>query len=314
MDRNESKVLDSQETPGNQGIRVVLQILILLMLSVWVFWSEVVFMVQLVRNSSDMAHVAAMPVAIIVLILMRKKELLECITNGSRWGMVLILFGLFFFAAATWPFSYGYARDIALIPLWAGIIWTCGGKKLVKRSLPMLLLVFLSIPIGNRMYAALIIRPETYTIAATAKCVDVLPGIDISVSGTDIFYTSEHNQGAVALGESNRGARLLLCYAAIGVFVVFFRIRSLWRVLGVAVVATAVVFFCNFLRLYFWALIVILTNAEPVNSWPKNISTVISMLACYGICVFLCACKLRLFIEEESKVPHGEIETNHVLK
>jgi len=312
MDREESMVRDSQEAAGNQGIRVVLQILILLALSVWVFWWEVVFMYRLVRNSTDMAHVAAMPVAIFVLILSRKKELQKCITRGSIWGIVLILTGLFLYAAATWPFSYGYVRDLALIPVWAGIIGICGGRKILKRSLPMLLLVFLSIPLGSRMYAQLIIRPETYTIAATAKSIDLLPEIEVTVSGTDIFYTSEHSEGAIALGESNRGARLLLCYAAIGVFVVFSRIRSFGRVFMVALSATGVIFFCNFLRLFCWALMVIITNAEPVDAWPKNASTVISLIACYGIFVWISTFKLNLFLEEKSEDQVIEVETKDV--
>lgn len=305
-------VRDFQKAAGNQGMRVILQILILLALSMWAFWSEVVFMYRLVRDSSDMAHVAAMPVAIFVLVLIRKKELHKSITGGSIWGMGLILLGLFFYAAATWPFSYGYARDLALIPVWAGIVLVCGGWKILKRSLPMLLLVFLSIPIGSRVYAGLIIRPETYTIAATAKCVDVLPGIEVSVSGTDIFYTSEHSEGVIALGESNRGARLLLCYAAIGVFVVFSRIRSFWRVFWAALLATAVVFFCNFLRLYCWALMVIITNAEPADAGPKNVSTVISLIACYGIFVWISSFKLNLFLEEKSEDHLTEAENKDV--
>jgi Transmembrane exosortase (Exosortase_EpsH) len=312
MDREESMVLDSQEAAGNQGMRVVLQILILLALSVWVFWYEVVFMYRLVRDSSDMAHVAAMPVAILLLILIRKKELRQSITKGSAWGIGTILFGLVFYAMATWPFSYGYARDLAVIPVWAGIIWVCGGRKLLKRSLPIVLLVFLSIPLGSRLYAGLIIRPETYTIAATTKCVDVLPGIEASMHGTDMFFTAENTEGAIALGESNRGARLLLCYATLGVFVVFSQIRSWKRIIVLTFLAPVVVFFCNFLRLVCWALVLIITKVGPVNPWPKYMAAILSLSACYGIFVWISNLKLNLFVEEKPEDTLVEVETNHV--
>ena len=152
---------------------------------------------------------------------------------------------------------------------------------------------------GPRLYATLIIRPETYTIAATAKALDLLPGVDTVVKGVDIFFSSVHKSGVVGLGESNRGARLLLAFAAIGIFVTFSQPRSFWRLMFVGITAGAVVLFCNFLRFVVWGLATIYLSVTPTSALPRNISAVCSLFAAYGIFVLLCSARVNLFIEEQ---------------
>ncbi|MBN1845630.1 MAG: archaeosortase/exosortase family protein, partial [Sedimentisphaerales bacterium] len=192
--------MESIEPEGNgsagvSGGRVLLQIAILFGLSVCVFWPEMKLRYPRVSESSDMAHVAALPLAMLLLALLRKSSLQQGIGKNSAWGIGLVLLGLAFHALATWPFSYGYARDLAVLPVWSGIVWVCGGRTLWRRTLPLVLLVFLAVPVGSRVYARLIIRPETYTIAATTKCVEVLPGVQASMHGTDIWYSSRNAEG-----------------------------------------------------------------------------------------------------------------------
>jgi hypothetical protein len=209
------------------------------------------------------------------------------------------------YAATTWPFDYGYARQLSTIPVLVGIVLIGWGWKILKLCMPMVLLVLLAIPIGSRMYASLIIRPETYTIAATAAVLDQLPGIDISKKGTDLLV-SGNRSAAIALGESNRGARLLLAYFAVGVFVVFSRIRPFVRLAVAAITAIPIVLFCNFLRFLCWGLVSIYASAQPASALPRNIGAVCSLFTAYGLFAMVCAARINLFVENEGQYQQAD--------
>lgn len=274
---------------------------VLLGLAAWVFRTQLSHIIRQAPQSSETAYTVVTPLGILFLIWLRRKEIASNLNQGSYRGILLILSGLFLFSAATWPFSYGFARDVSIIPIVAGIVWAVGGGKVLKLSLPMIFLLLLAIPIGSRIYAALIIRPETYTIAATAKALDALPGIATSVSGTDLVYQSGEKTGQIAAGESNRGARLLQTYLAIGIFVLFSRIRSWWRIIFVAVLSLPMVLFCNFFRLFIWGVMVIYSQVSPLSGLPRNLSAIIALLLCYLLFVFFSSFRLNLFITEEDR-------------
>jgi hypothetical protein len=280
----------------------------LLVLWVWVFWSEMPNLGMKIPNSSNDAHSLVIPAAILLLVFLRRSALAAGLTKGSAWGILFLTGGIAMYAAATWPFSYGYVRDIAVIPILAGIILVTCGWRILKFSLPMLLLVFLSIPIPNRLYAALIIRPETYTIAATAKVLDKLPAVNIIVKGIDLIFSSGYGTGVIALGESNRGARLLLAFATIGVFTAFSQIRSVWRLAIVAIAAMPIILFCNFFRLFCWGLVVIYTHVSPTSGTARNIAAICSMLLAYALFVFICTIRFNIFVEVDEEQKNTNIE------
>ena len=142
------------------------------------------------------------PLAVVILLYRRRKLLADSLTGGSVWGLMLLLGGFAVLGASTWPFDYGYFRVVAVVPVLAGIVLTVGGWGVFKRCLPMLLLVFLSIPIGQRKYADLIITPETYTLAATHRALNALPGVVVDQDGVDLTFHRASGSGTIALGES----------------------------------------------------------------------------------------------------------------
>ena len=161
-------MLNPRKVIGSEIAGGAARLAILLGLCAWVFWRELANMTSIVPKSSEMAHALVAPIAILLLMYRRRVALAENVTKGSPWGIALLVAGLVMYAAATWPFSYGYARQLTIMPVLAGAVVVTCGWRVLKLSLPMLLLVLLSIPIGSRLYATLVIRPETYTIAATA--------------------------------------------------------------------------------------------------------------------------------------------------
>ncbi|MCK4753306.1 MAG: exosortase/archaeosortase family protein [Planctomycetes bacterium] len=281
----------------NKIAPAITKLVILFGLCLWLFWPEVTKMIASVSVYSEKAHILVVPVAIMLLIFLRRHALTKNLTDGSMWGLVILVVGLAMYAAVIWPFEFGYAHYVAIIPVLAGAILVACGWRILKLSLPMLLLLLISFPLGSRIYARLIIRPETYTIKATATALNLLPSVDTYVKGVDLIFTSKENSGVVGLGESNRGARLLFASVGIGVFVVFSQIRSFRRIIVAAMAAIPIVLFCNFLRLLCWGLIVTCTKVEPTSLIPRNIATLCSLLVLYSLFVFVCNFRFNLFVE-----------------
>ncbi|MFC1676768.1 archaeosortase/exosortase family protein [Planctomycetota bacterium] len=278
----------------------VTQLVLLIGLCSWMFWSEASHMRSGVLTSSKRVYVLIVPLAISLLLFHRRVELAQSLTKGSIWGCLFILIGLFLYAVTTWPFSFGYIRELAMIPVLIGVVLVTCGWRVLKLSLPMILLVMLSIPIGSRIYARLIIAPETYTLAFAANFLDQLPGVDVVTKGVDLLFRTEDNSGVIALGESNRGARLLFAFSMLGIFVVFSRIRSFGRLVVVAMATIPIILFCNFLRFLCWAVLAVYLGFEPVSVLPRNISAVFSLFLAYGLFYFICTAKINLFVEDDS--------------
>lgn len=304
--------MSHQEVVLNRNEGAVIRLVILLGLFVWMFWPKVSGIMASIPKSSETVQVSVIPLAILLLIFHRRTALAENLTRGSVWGIGLLVFGLALYAANTWPFNYGYICDMAMIPVLAGIVLVTCGWRVLKLALPMLLLTMLAIPIGSSIYARLAIRPETYTIAATAAVLDRLPGVDIVIKGVDLFFCSKQNSGVIALGESFRGVRLLQCFAALGVFVLFSRIRSAWRVLLVAAVSVPIVLFCNFLRFFCWGLLTIYTGAAPGSELPRNCSAICSLLMAYALFAFVSSVRLNLLVEDNDNEDTDTGEDSYV--
>jgi exosortase len=283
----------------NRNRQAMMKLGLLLVLFVWMFRPELRRMALGALGSAERVHALVVPVMILLLVWRRRRTLTECLAKGSAFGPVLVVAGLFLYAAATWPFSYGYARDIAMVPVLAGLILAACGRRALRPCLPMLLLFILAIPIGGRIYARLIIRPETYTIKLTATAVGKLPGVDTTLKGADVFFKSRSTSGVVALGRSNRGARLLSAFAVVGAFVVFSQIRSPWRLLFITAAAVPIVLFCNLFRFICWALLDVYAFTDPAALTPQNLSSVLSLLLAYALFAIVSSVRVNLFVEVE---------------
>jgi exosortase len=299
-------MLSRQEPNSDKVAGAVARLVILLGLFIWMFRPELSRIISSVGKSSEWVHALAAPIMIALLAYHRRAALARRMSRGSLWGAVVLIAGLFVYAATTWPFRYGYFRDIAMILVLAGIVLVACGWGALRLSLPMLLLVLLAIPLGDRIYARLIIRPETYTIQAVATALGRLPGVDTVIKGVDIFFESNLGRGVVALGQSNRGVRLLPAFAVVGVFVVFLQIRSIRRLVIVACAAIPIILFCNFFRFLCWGLLQVYIITDPASAMPRNVSMILSLFLSYVLFVLVSSVRVNLFVDVDEDIrPQG---------
>ena len=174
---------------------------------------------------------------------------------------------------------------------------------------PILLLFLLAIPIGNNVYATLVVRVETVTMTATRLLLNLLPGVDVVLRGADLSFDRAGTIGTIALGEPFRGASLLLPCLTVGVFVSFARIRPFWQILISAIMAAPIVLLCNLLRIVSWGIVTIYGRFGPTSPWPRTLSTIFALLAAYLIFGILLAILSSIVVEEEEDdIVSGAVE------
>jgi len=268
------------------------QLAVLLGLCAWLYWPLVHRVARLSIRNSEMAHVLVAPVMLVMLFVRRRGVLAREGAAGSWWGVVLILFGLLLFAGASWPFSYGYARDASLVLVLGGVVLTLFGAGVLKRTVPMLLLVFLCIPVGMRVYASIVVRPEMYTMSVVSRVLDALPGVTTTIRGTDLLFNTPRRSGAIGLGQYYHWVQLFVPMAAVGLFVTFSRIRTSPRLAFVAVMTPLILLACNFLRALCDGLIVVYGGTVSTSILPRLVSMILAVLTAYGL--FTLACRMRI--------------------
>ena len=104
-----------------QTRQALVQLFILLCLYTWAFLSEIKKAISSAASSSEMVYALLFPVLIACLIYLRRDSFTKCSFKGSVFGLVFTISGLIIYAVSTWPFSFGYARNMAMIPILAGI-------------------------------------------------------------------------------------------------------------------------------------------------------------------------------------------------
>jgi len=277
----------------------IARFLVLFGLTIILFWPEIISIFHISVFQSDYIHILFIPFIILAFAFLHRNALLSSIRlagNGS--GLILVLAGTLLYALASWPFSFGLLRQLAMLPVLAGIVLLSFGYKFLIRTSPVFLLLILAVPLGSRLYARLIIFPETYTIRITAETLNLLPGIDTEIQGNDLILIRGSHKQVVGLGESNRAARLFYLYGVLGIFVIYSQNISFSRKTIALCFLGPLILLGNLVRFEIWSIILAFGNYEPTNLFPKTASAFCAIGFCYFTVILLCSIKLRLFIED----------------
>ncbi|MCP3904746.1 MAG: exosortase/archaeosortase family protein [Planctomycetes bacterium] len=278
-----------------------IQITVLSILCVLVFLPAVAQTIQWAGWNPEAAHALAVPVALVVIFLLRRHALAAAVSPGSNWGLALILFALVAYFFSSWPFNYGIPQRLSIVPALAGCVLVVGGWRLLWRAAPLLLIITVSIPPGTRYYARLIILPETETLAIACAALDMLPGVLVEIEdGMDMVYMRGDAEGVIAKGISNRGASQLMSSLMVGVIVTFARIRPRWQIVVAALAAAPIMLLCNLVRVIAWGAITIYTNAHTLDQTPRYLATALSLVLAWALFGLLFGVLNRFVIPAES--------------
>lgn len=281
------------------GLAAVVRLAVLLGLGVWFFWLELRQDFMISRDYSESSFALASPVVLGLLVYRRWGLLSANVGRGSLWGVVLMMFGLAMLAAGIWPYPYGYVRHVAIVPVAAGAVLASGGRRVFVLCLPMVLWVWLCIPIAQRIYHRMIVETEPATLSVGRVVLDMIPDVAVELDGPELSYIRRGGvAGTIAAAEPHRGMSLLLTYVGIGVFVTFATIRPIWQVVLLAGAALPIALFCNLVRLLVWGFMSIYGAAGPIGTMPRGVAVVVSICLAYGMFVVLSWLMNNLVMDE----------------
>ena len=268
----------------------------------WMFWPEVRWIAGAMVASSEGVHGLVALGAMGLLAAARRRQLAAVSLRGSPWGFVLIVAGLAVFAAGGFfPYKYGYARDVAIVPVLAGAVLATCGWGVLKWAGPMLLLALLAIPIPTRLYLSLTGPVQWAMLRAVSAVLGAVTGLETSIQGTDLVVTGQSVSGVLGVGGARWPGRLLLMFAVVGVFVAFSRKRSVGRIVWMALAAGPILLICDLLRLLCWSAVAIGGGMDPTSTLPQAVSMPVAMLAAYGLFAAAASIRLKLFTEEQAE-------------
>jgi hypothetical protein len=291
-----------------RGWWVLAQTIILVALTCWAFREETAKTYQQVTSMVQSSYVLAVPGLIALLVYSRREHLKAAMRRGSVWGVIVLLLAIAAYAVTTWPFYFGYARKLTFAIALTGIVLAVGGWRVLWRSMPMLLLVFLAMPLGWFTYATLINKPERMMVRGSAMVLRMLPDTRVEVEHHDLHYTHGDTEGTIGLGEFHFGFAAPVAFLSAILFAIFVRVRPLWQVIVLLALAVPLVALGNFLRLVAHGLLTIYSSAPPTSGFPRDVSTVIALVLTYAAICFAIWLLNSLLVDDDADVADDEAE------
>lgn len=249
-------------------------------------------------NSSEWSHALAWPVLVAVYLWCRRDELRSRATEGSNFGLLLFIFGAFFYFVVRSLGLFSHLFVVALLLCLAGAIWYAVGWKALRVCVPLLALLFLSIPLSERSMDRFTLGIQRESLRATAFASMLLPSIELRSMGKELTYTYDGRSGYFVVAEQRFGARWLPAYATIGLFVVFCRRRTMARVITCLVFCIPVAIVCKLLHLLAWATVSVYGGFDPVSAVPRNIALIFALVAMYAGVALAC-----WFVDKLASIP-----------
>jgi len=281
------------------GWTALIQGLILVVLMLCAFRAEVVKVVEQGTTMVQAAHVPAVPLLAGLLLYQRRAVLAQALRPGSTWGLVLIVAAIGTYALTTWPFYVGYVRRMQCVVALAGIALAVGGWRVLWRSLPIIGLVALALPIGWNTFSTLIIRPETFTLDAATAVLDQLPGTIMELRGLDMHYLRDGAEGVIALGDPHRGFAAPVAFLMIGMYVIFARVRPWWQVTLLLAALAPLMALGNLVRVVLHGWLTMRTQADPTDGLPRDASMVAALVLTFLVAWMGAGVLARLVVDAD---------------
>lgn len=265
---------------------VVFRLAVLVGLLLLAFRTELKMVQSRSMSFSEWSHVFAMPLVVLVFVLCRKDDLRAALGRGSWWGIVLIVVGLSTWSIPSIIAQFGYAKLIGMLCCLAGVILALAGWGVTRICLPLILMVWLCLPLTERTMESSSLFLQRVSMRAAVIPLQQLPDSTAQVKGMTIAYQHGKRTGEIGLAEQRFGARLIPACFLIGLMVVFTRRRSAGQVAMLALLSVPIVLACNVLRITAWGVAAIYGGFDEVSTVPRNVSLVTMLLAscvCFGL-------------------------------
>jgi exosortase/archaeosortase family protein len=247
---------------------VVLQILPLVALVIWAYWSHLISWETTWRRESAWSHGYLIPLIAIVLAHFRLKELNPRRIAPCAWGLALILAGL---VIRIWSqtLQFTFSGELSFIPVVAGVLLMVLGWEMFRALWVPAAYLLLMIPWDTKYYEGIVKPLKTMSAGAAERFLGVLGYERVSPAVLQewlqswdrhsLWVSREVNvinlgSGPLNVAEACSGLHLLFAFVALGVLMAFMYRTPLWERLLIMGSSVPIAIFCNFIRITLMAL------------------------------------------------------------
>jgi exosortase len=191
----------------------------------------------------EYSHGFFVPVFSLVLLWLRRDQVMGKPWKGSWWGLWLVGLGVAMRFVAAYDF-YTLVGALALLPTLAGLAVLAGGNRALRWALPSIFFLVFMIPLPG-FSSDLLAQPLQHVATTSSTYLLQIFGIPATAEGNIIVLTD----GRIGVVEACSGLRMLVLFVAVSTGVAFLVRRNLWERLLLVASAVPIALAVNILRI-----------------------------------------------------------------
>lgn len=214
------------------------------------YWPQIVDLVQVWMRSDEYGCGALVPIVAVSVLWMRRHRFAKCsIKPAILWGVLaLILIQMIrFYGLYSWSRSL---ERLSLVMTIIALVLMLFGWKVLRRSLSVLLFLFLMIPLPNRVQFAITQPLQSWATHSAVYALEVLD-YDVIRQGNVIQLRSSevHEYTSVAVAEACNGLRMVTAFFVVCGLVILIYPGPFWHKLLGIISCLPIALLCNTIRL-----------------------------------------------------------------
>lgn len=243
---------------GMKDARLISGVLAMFVLAMWSYGPVIRELWYTWQNDSNYSAGQLVPLVVVFLVLRERKALYQCCLAPCWVGGIVVLL------AAEASRIYGYLSfrvslaQYALVTTIAGLVLLVAGWQAFRRSLWILLFLFLMFPLPGRI-RDLISLPLQRTAATGSVFLLEAVGVPVSQQGNVILLK---NEMPMAVAEACSGLRMLTAFIIVAAFIAYMVKRPRWHKAILLASSIPVAVACNIIRIFLTAMIMLYVSVE----------------------------------------------------
>lgn len=285
-----------REALGTSGI---VQLIALIAIVSWIYHGQF-FRFYVYWKNPDWSHGFVIPLFVLYLINLKRRELVTGIHKGSIWGVVLVFFSM---AVFLWSIraQIGYPQSLSLVGVILGLVLAIRGWRTLKITLFPIGFLFLAIPPPDRLYRSLTQPLQQGAASVASFILGIFPGAEIEQAGINIaYYMRGGHHGTFTVAGACSGMRSLMAFVALGLATAYFTPRPAWQRVAMAVLVVPVALFCNVLRVIITGAFQMYDYGDLASGTPHTVLGLLMFVMGFGIYLGFLWILDHLYVDERS--------------
>jgi len=264
------------------------------------FRSEIMDMVYTWNDDSSWSHGFLIPLFCFYFLAQRKTDILNARVSPNYLGLVALLACISVYYVTVKVLTFGYPRQLMIIPTVMAVIFFLGGWQLVRYTwLPVLYMVF-AVPLPASLYDKFTIPMRNLASHVGGFLLSMVGGLEATVRGTviDVVYKGVPLDPPLDVAEACSGMRLLMAFFALGVAMAYLHPRPWWQRVVLLLSTVPIAILCNIVRVTVTGLIYVIGDPKYAQGVYHDMLGLAMLPLAFGLYGLLAWFMSSLFVEE----------------